>query len=327
MKGKTAVLAALLLAVPLPARAFLFGGATDKKAAAMLSGMRASSALGDCKAVLEIAPGFLGEKPPSPLREEAYIYISGCYEKTGLTDKAIGLYKLALGLYPENIFFASRLAAIYNQAGFPENAVPLFLKALDMKSDDVGANLGLARAYSVLGFLAKAKVFYSRAVVLQDFSDAAVLREYAFCMLKKRDWGEALYIAGRGEAAAPGYAVWRLVEARVLAGQGLYDRALPVIGAAILLEPSRQLRLERALYLLLDGLPDKAAEAAGSELAVNKDDALAAVVKGMALYSLGRKTEAEAYFGTARGGGSFTAAIAGSFLNMAADKTEAACKK
>lgn len=317
----------LLLAFPLSAGAFLFGGTSDKKASAMLAGMRASFGRGNCGAVIETFSGFLGEKPPARLREEAYGYLGGCYERGGAADKAIGVYKLALGLYPENIFFASRLAFIYSQAGFNSEAVPLFLKVLDIKSDDVEANLGLARAYAALGFYSRAKVFYSRAVALQDFSDSGALREYAGCMLKKRDWAEALFIAGKGEQAAPASSYWRLAQARALAGQGEYYKALPVIESAIRLEPSRRLRLERALYLLLAGLPRRAIEAADAELAADKGDALAASVKGMALYQLGQKTEADVYFNTARGGGPFTSAVAGAFLKGAETKAETGCKK
>lgn len=317
----------MLLFSAAPARAFLFGGALDKKAGAGLEKMRAAFEAGACSSVLDLSTTFLNEKPPAAMREEAYGYMGRCYESAGATDKAINLYKLALGLYPENLFFASRLALIYNQAGFPENAAPLFLKVLSIKSDDTDANLGLARAYAALGFLSRAKDFYSRAVILQDFRDQAALREYALCMLRKRDWPEALFIAGMGAKSAPLSSFWPQAEARVRAGQGDYHKALPAIEAAILLEPSRQLRLERALYLLMGGLPRRAIEAADAELALDGKDALAAVVKGMALYSLRKKAEAEPYFRTARCGGQFTAKIAGSFLGGSLKGAEDTCKK
>lgn len=321
------LLLALLLFPAAPAGAFLFGGASDKKAGAGLEKMRSAFEAGDCSSVLELSRDFLTEKPPAAMREEAYGYMGRCYESAGATDKAISLYKLALGLYPENMLFASKLALIYNQAGFPENAAPLFVKVLSRKSDDLDANLGLARAYSALGFLSSAKDFYSRAVILRDFQDQAALREYALCLLRKRDWPEVLFIAGIGARAAPLSAFWPSAEARVRAGQGDYPKALSAIEAAIVLEPSRQLRLERALYLLLGGLPGRAIEAADAELAADGKDALASAVKGMALYSLGKKPEAEPYFLAARCGGPFTAKIAGSFLGRDPGNAEAGCEK
>lgn len=319
--------AALLPAAPVPAGAFLFGGNSDKKAGELLGGMRSSFERGDCEAVIGKYGDFSGEKPPAEMREEAYGYLGRCYEASGSTDKAIGLYKLALGLYPENSLFAYRLALIYNKDGFPGNAAPLFAKVLSVYPDDIGANIGLARAYASLGFLARAGDSYSRAVILQDFKDGPVLKEYAFCMLKKRDWNEALFAAGKGAQASPGLPAWPLVEARVRAGRGEYYKAIAAMEAAIRLEPSRLLRLERALYLLLGGLPRRAIEAADAELLLDKADPLASLVKGMSLYTLKDKTGAAEYFSRAESGGPFTARIAASFGGGQQKRTEDSCGK
>jgi len=327
MTAKARLLFFLLLAAAVPARAFFFGGESDKKAGAILDSMRTAFEAGSCSSVLELSGGFLDEKPPAAMREEAYGYTGRCYEAAGFADKAIGVYKLARELYPDNVLFASRLAFIYGQSGFPELAVPLFLNVLSVETDDIDANLGLARAYSGLGFLSKAKEFYSRAVILQDFRDAPTLAEYARCMLRKRDWAEAVFIAGKGAAAAPGTSVWKLVEARALAGQGDYKRALPLIESAIRLDPARQLRLERALYLLMGGMPRRAAEAADAELAAGAADPLASVIKGMALYSQGRRTEAAPYLYAAHAGGPFMAKIAASLLGAPQEATEEPWKK
>jgi len=322
-------LAALVLLLLLPSQcfAFFFGGDSDNRALAGLESLRASFNAGDCAAVQRDYDGFLMENPSRRLREAAYGYLGRCYESGGLTDKAISLYKVAIGLYPDNIFFALRLGQIYNRAGFYDSAAPLFLKALDLKKDEIDANVGLARAYSGMGFLGRARDFYSLAVVLQDFYDPAALRDYSVCLLKKRDWEEALFIAGKGAAAQPGSAYWHLVRARAQAGRGDYYKALPEMEGAILLEPSRQLRLERALYLLLGGLPRRAITAAEAELAARPGDPLASVVKGMALYRLGDKAAARPYFEAARSGGGFTARVAASFLGVSAAAGPQTCEK
>jgi len=319
--------ALLLLLAAAPAHAFIFGKASYGRAEAILSEMRAARDRGDCGAVSRQADAFLAEKPPASMREAAYACIGACHESSGLTDKAISLYKLAIELYPENAGFKSRLAAIYNSSGFYSNAAPLFLKVLDKRPDDIPANLGLARAYSALGFYSRAKTYFSRAVVLQDFYDPAALRDYSVCLLKKRDWEEALFIAGKGAAAQPGSAYWHLVRARAQAGRGDYYKALPEMEGAILLEPSRQLRLERALYLLLGGLPRRAITAAEAELAARPGDPLASVVKGMALHRLGDKAAARPYFEAARSGGEFTARVAASFLGVSAAAGPQTCEK
>jgi tetratricopeptide (TPR) repeat protein len=117
------------------------------------------------------------------------------------------------------------------------------------------------------------------------------------------------------------------VEARVLAGRGDYYKALAAMESAIALAPSRQLRLERALYLLLAGLPRRAMEAADSELLLNKADPLASLVKGMALYTLKDKPGAAEYLSRAGGGEPFTAKIAASFLAAPVTGTGDSCKK
>ncbi|MCM2266166.1 MAG: tetratricopeptide repeat protein [Elusimicrobiales bacterium] len=319
-------LALLLLLAAGPADAFLFGKASDVKASVILAEMRAAHERGDCPAATALSETFLAQKPPAAMREEAYAYMGDCYERGGLTDKAISLYKLAIGLYPGNPRFSARLAGIYNNSGFYSDAVPLQLEVLRLRPDDVEANLGLARAYAALGFYGRAKTYFSRGVVLKEFSDPAALKEYAVCLLRKRDWDEALFIAGKGALAQPGSFYWPLTRARAQAGRGDYHKALPELEAAIKLQPSRQLRLERALYLLLGGLPRRAIAAAEPELAADPKDPLASAVKGMALYNLGEKGAAAVYFEAARAGGPFTAKVAASFLDKKPEAAVEACK-
>jgi len=311
--------ALVLLLAASPAGAFFFGSSSDQRAGELLAGMGAAYEGGNCQAALELSEKFLGEKPPAAMREEAYGYMGRCYEAVGAVDKAISLYKLALGLYPENSLFSYRLAMIYNQSGFNQLAVPLFLKVLAVKTDDIEANLGLARAYAAQGFLARAKDYYSRSVILQDFGDAAVLEEYARCMLRKGDWDEAVFIAGKGEQAVPRAPLWRRLEAKAMAGQGQYYKAIELIESAIRLESSRGLRLERALYLLMGGLPKRAMEAADAELSAAADP-LASLIKGMALYSQGRKGEAAPYLSAGRLAGPFSDKVAASLLGEQKEK-------
>lgn len=315
---------ALLLCLAQPAAAFFFGKTSDRRAGELLIAARAAREAGNCAASLEFAENLLAEKPPAAMREEAYGHMGSCYESCGSVDKAISLYKLALGLYPENRGFAQRLALIYNSTGFPQLAVPLFGKVLATRGDDVEANLGLARAYAAQGFLGRAKAHYSKAVILQDFSDAAALEEYARWMLRKGDWAEAVFIAGRGAQLTPLSAVWPALEARALAGQGKYYKAIEVLEAALKLDPSRALRLERALYLLMGGLPKRAMEAAEQELAAGPDP-LASMVKGMALYSLGRKAEAAPLLAAGREAGPFSDKVAAALLAEKKAAPEGTC--
>lgn len=316
----------LLLCLAQPAPAFFFGKTSDARAGDLLAAVRAAYESANCPAALDFAEKFLAEKPPAGMREEAYGYMGSCYEAGGSPDKAISLYRLALGLYPDNLLFSQRLALIYNGTGFPQLAAPLFGKVLAAKGDDIEANLGLARAYAAQGFLARAKGYYSRAVILQDFRDAAALEEYARRMLQKGDWEEAALLAAKGAQASPRSPVWPALEARTLAGQGQYYKAVDALDAALLLGSSRALRLEKALYLLMGGLPKRAMAAAEAELAAGADP-LASMVKGLALYSLGRKAEAAPFLADGRETGPFAAGVAAALLQEKPRTPEEGCKK
>ena len=303
----------LLLLAPLNASAFLFGGISDKKAEAMLGSMSSNFEKSDCQAVVEISQGLFNEKPPSAIRERAYSYLGRCYETQGSYDKAITVYKLARGLYPENGLFPRRLAAIYSRTGFYDLAVPLFEKVLEARSDDIEANSGLARCYALLGSLSKAKLYYSRAAILGDFSDLGLLKEYAAQMLRKRDWEEAALIADYGVKLAPGEAGFYEVRARASAGRGDYKAAAGHMRSAIKLEPSGvDLAMELALIELLDGNPEAALAAVPAE--VPGHSALSLVIRGMALHKKGEGARALDYFKKAAGSGepfiaSFAAAL------------------
>jgi len=300
----------LLFLAPLNAAAFLFGGISDKKAESMLDAMSVNFEKGDCRAVAEISKGLFGEKPSSAIREKAYSYLGRCYESQELYDRAITVYKLAHGLYPENDLFSGRLAAIYLKTGFYDIAVPLFEKVLKSRSYDVEANSGLARCYAAMGFLSKAKTYYSRAAILGDFSDLGLLKEYAFDMLRMRDWDEAGLIAGYGLKLAPRDSGFYEVLARVSAGRGDYKAAAGHLHAAIKLEPAdADLALELALVELLAGEPSAAL---GSVPATGtRHRALALVIRGMALHKKGDRAMALGCFKEAAGSGEpFIAAFA-----------------
>lgn len=301
-----------LFFVPLDASAFLFGGISDKRAEDMLSGMSANFERGDCQAVSEISESLFKEKPSSHIRERAYSYLGRCYESQGLPDKAITVYKLANGLYPENDFFSARLASIYLKTGFYATAVPLFEKVLKGRSDDIAANAGLARCYAAQGFLSKAKLYYSMAVILGDFGDPALLKEYAAQMLRKRDWEEAALITGYALKLSPGDADLYEISARIAAGRGDYKKAAGQMRAALKLAPSDAgFALELALLELLAG---DCEAALGAIPAVGTEHgALALVIRGMALHKKGEHVRALEYFkeAAAAGGHPFISTFAG----------------
>lgn len=293
--------AILLFFAHLPAAAFLFGGISDKKAEAMLSGMNANFEKGDCQAVSEISQSLFGEKPSSAIREQAYSYLGRCYEAQGLPDKAITVYKLAHGLYPENDSFSLRLASIYLKTGFYEAAIPLFEKVLKGRPGDIETNSGLARCYASLGFISKAKIYYSMAAILGDFGDPALLKEYAEQMLRKRDWEEAELITGYALKLSPSDAGLHEALARVAAGRGDYKSAAKYMREAVKLNPSAAgFALELALIEFLGGNSEAALKAIPSG---EEHRALALVIRGMVLQKNGQRVRAMEYLREAAGSG------------------------
>ena len=308
---KTALTALIFASIPLNAAAFLFGGTSDKKAVDLIGVMAAGFAAGDCPAVVEISGELLGEKPPPEIKEKAYSYLGRCYESQGLADKAITMYKLAHGLYPENRFFPARLAAIYLRSGFYDLAVPLFEEALRDRPDDIQANAGLARSYASMGFLSKAKTYYSRAVILGEFGNLTLMKEYIGWMLKKRDWEETELIAGYAGKLAPEDAQLSEALARVAAGRGDHKQAALKMREAVSLAPSdTALALELALTEFLAG--DYDAALASVPVRERESNALALVIRGMALRKKGDMPGSLECFRKASdiGGRSFVAAFA-----------------
>ena len=74
---------AILLCGAVPARAFLFGVPSEKKAVSMLNGMRDSFARGDCASVMDTSSGFLIEKPAAH---------PACHDNSGKVGGQNGLY-------------------------------------------------------------------------------------------------------------------------------------------------------------------------------------------------------------------------------------------
>jgi len=315
--GKSSILKIafpFLLLYPLNASAFLFGGVSDKKAEDMLGVMSVNFENGDCRAVAAISQDLFREKPSSAIREKAYSYLGRCYETQGNYDKAIMVYKLAHGLYPENDLFSGRLASIYLKTGFYDIAIPLFEKVLKGRSYDIEANAGLARCYAFRGFLSKAKIYYSRAAILCDFGDLGLLKEYASQMLRIRDWDEAGLIAGYGIKLAPGEAYFYEVMARIAAGRGDYKVSAGHMRSAIRRDPeSADLALELALVEFLAGDYDAALGAIPA--AGTRHRALSLLIRGMALHKKGERVRALEHFKEASDhGDSFISAFAASLM-------------
>ncbi|MBI4801370.1 MAG: tetratricopeptide repeat protein [Elusimicrobia bacterium] len=313
-----ALFCALSLSGPgLNAGAFrFFGLGSETGALELLESMRSDFGKGNCEAVSLAGDLLFKEKPSSETRKHAYKYLGACYESRGLPDRAISVYELGRGLYPGEVFFSARLAAIYLKAGLYATAAPLFKDVIENRPDDIEANAGLGKSYSEMGFLARAKDYYSRAVILGDFKDMALMKEYAWWMIKKRDWAEAELILARALKLDPGDAGIYAALSRVYSGKDDYKSAAAALSAALEREPeSRSFALERALVQLLAGDAAGAAGAAADFLKDGAQDPFASLIKGLALYKKGDLAGARGALAAAgKDDGTFVARIAGALL-------------
>lgn len=313
-----ALFCAVSLAGPgLHAGAFrFFGLRSEGKAPELLAAMRADFAGGNCAAVAAGGDALFREKPFSETKVRAYKYLGQCYETQGLPDKAISVYELGQGLCPEDRFFPARLAAIYLKTGFFSTAAPLFKKVLDYKSDDIEANAGLGKCYAETGFLARAEDYYARAIILGDFKDIGLMKEYARWMIRKRDWSEAELMLSRALELDSGDAELYAALSRIASGKGDYKAAAARLFQALERRPgNRGFTLERALVLLMAGDADGAASAAGNFLKeMEGRDSFAALIKGLALYKKGDLAGAKPFLAAVKEEGTFAARLADRLL-------------
>lgn len=330
MKGKffaAALFCAVSLAGPgLHAGAFrFFGLRSEGKAPELLAAMKADFENGNCAAVVTGSEALFKEKPFLETKVQAYKYLGRCHEKQELPDKAISVYTLGHGLYPEDRFFAARLADIYLKTGFYSTAAPLFKEVLDYRSDDIDANAGLGKCYAEMGFLARSKDYYARAIILGDFKDIDLMKEYAWWMIRKRDWGEAELILAKALEQDPGNAEFYAARARIASGKGDYRTAAALLSEALERCPgNRGFTLERALVLLMAGDADGAAAAAGDFLKeMEGRDSFASLIKGLALYRKGDLAGARPFLAAAgKEEGTFAARLADRLLAEIGPKTK-----
>jgi len=290
--------------------AFFWGRLSDKKAEEIMTGIRASYQNKDCASALSQFDEFLKEKPSDKLKKEGYKYAGLCYENRNYMDKALGIYKLAVLLYPEDMFFYKRLGEIYLKNGFYENSAELFLAVVEKNGQDYGAALSLARSYRRLGFLSKAKEYYARYVINDDFKDTEAAAEYAAFLLEKNDAGDALFTVNAVLARSVSRE-FLVLKARCLSYSGLYREASAVMAEAGRLGPlDRDAMTRKVLYSVFSG--DYGLE---KDLEYFKGDYFQYFITGILEYKKGNYAASAAGFRvSAAKGGEFTREISKNFI-------------
>jgi len=271
-------------------------------------------ALGSCREVLTKSDYFLNNESGGAYKEKVYYMRGRCLEKLKENDRALTVYNLASGLYPDNMDFIYRRAIIYSEAGFKEKAIPMLKKILAKNPDDIDANVAAADSYADIGFLDRAAEFYDKAAGLQKYADEDTVVKYAFCLLRLRRWDEVGKVLKKSAADRKDEISRQKLRARVYAGEGDYRSAAEELKTPAEGADKRRTDMERAVYLTEAGLYAEAEKTADVYLAADGKDRFAALVKGLSAYKSGRRDEAKKYFIKASGNSDFVGRLAKAFL-------------
>lgn len=210
---------------------------------------------------------------------EAYAYLAGSYERLGELDKALGVYQIAVRLFPRDLPLLTQLGFLLHRTGLEEQARPLFDRVLAIHPNNAAANLGLAEIDAKLGFLARSADHYEKA--LDEIERPDVWRGYAEVLLAARDTktaelaGERSLKLARDPETLLVLAKTRRADGRLPAAFETLDEALATNGWP----RADEAKLQKAVWLLEAARFDEAAALAEAALARDQADPLARWVR------------------------------------------------
>lgn len=209
--------------------------------------------------------GNLIQKIRKGRRARAYELLGLSYEMQGRLDRALAVYQLAEGLYPENLVILNRLARLLHRIELDVRARPVYERLLRIHPNNADGNLGLAEILRGQGLLEASARHYRKA--LKEFDkDPAVWRDYAEVLADRQDFVEATKAIQRSLELR--FDVDSLLDLALFERrQGQRAQSMKTLRNAAAGAPQRSdLKLRLALWMIEDGDHDGALEAAGSVL-------------------------------------------------------------
>lgn len=103
----------------------------------------------------------------SPSKARGFNSLGWAYFKEGMTDKAIELYGIAIGLDPKYSEPYNNIGVAYNSKGMSEEALVNYEKALSLRPDYVDAIYNLGNVYIFRGMPDKGIEYYEKALTLR----------------------------------------------------------------------------------------------------------------------------------------------------------------
>ena len=222
----------------------------------------------------------------------AYLYLAQSWERLGRSDKALGLYQVAVKLYPRDTPLLSGLAWLLHRSGLEEDATPLFEKILQLHPNDATAHLGLAEINAALGLWDDSSSHYVAALKNRK-NDADIYRNYAETLLNRRDYAGAAAAAHRALELAPGEPKTILEIAMIQRASGKIESALTTLQFLSAEEGAQSpYALLRGLWLLEARRGKEAETIADAALTNNPADPLALWIRAEARLSQGQDAAA-----------------------------------
>lgn len=216
-------------------------------------------------------------------RRDGYMLLAESYERMGDLDRALGVYQLAVRLFPRDLPLMTQLGFLLHRSGLHEQARPMFERVLAIHPNNAAAQVGMAEINARLGFLERSAGFYERALELQAGS-APLWRDYAEVLLKKRDIKTAVLACQRSLNLSQDPDTFVLC-AQALRADGRADEALLRLEEALASGSGggwprlENARLLKALWLADAGRLDEANALAEAALAKDSREPLALWVR------------------------------------------------
>lgn len=268
--------------------------------------------------VIELNPAAVQKLRGEDLRR-GYLLLGESHERLGSPDKALGVYQVAVKLFPRNLELLTRQASLLHAAGLNEQAEPLYAKVLSIHPNNTLANLGLAEIDHALGFLDRSAERYEKALQEDLAEKPYIWRDYAEVLYEQRDYVTAQAAIDKALSLAPDEDS-SIVLAFIQRAQGQRPKALETLAA---LAPKAELDRLRALWLMEENRHAEALPLVEGLLKAGADDPLARYLSARLHLKAGRREAALKDLEAASAGGKtarFTAEVAEAMLKRLRDQ-------
>lgn len=225
-------------------------------------------------------------------RAHAYLLLAMSRQRKGDVEGALGVFQLAVQLFPKDINLLSALADLLHGEELDDRARPLYEEVLRIHPNNATAHVGLAEIERSQGFLERSIHHYEQALIELP-NNASTWRAFAAVLSERRDYPKAIAAIEKSLSLEPRSPESLEALAIFQYRQGLRREADETIDRAIeLAADKKELRLERALWLLEGRELDASLKQAREVLREDAENPLALWIRASVELRRGQRTEA-----------------------------------